>query len=266
MVEVEALKWSGAGKIAARAALAIEEPLEIRLAGRRFTITMRTPGHDHELVAGFLQAEGFIETASDIGEIRPLKTRKGAPEPNMLDVLLNVPGAQLRERLKRNFITSSSCGICGKTCIDALSRRLAPIIAELRISPAALRAMASAMAAEQEIFAATGGLHAAALFDLAGRLIVAREDIGRHNAVDKVLGHALLNGLPPLREHVLLVSGRLSFEIVQKSVAAGVPVLAGVSAPSSLAVELSSELGLTLVGFLREGGFNVYSHPERIAA
>lgn len=266
LVEVEALKWSGAGKIAARAALAIEEPLEIRLAGRRFTITMRTPGHDRELVAGFLLAEGFVEAAGDISEIRPLKTRKGVPEPNMLDVLLNVPAAQLRERLKRNFITSSSCGICGKTCIDALSRRLEPIVAELRISPAALRAMASAMAAEQEIFAATGGLHAAALFDSAGRLIVAREDIGRHNAVDKVLGHALISGITPLRGHILLVSGRLSFEIVQKSVAAGVPVLAGVSAPSSLAVELSSELGLTLIGFLREGGFNIYSHPERIAA
>jgi FdhD protein len=266
LVEVEALKWSTSGKIAARDSLAIEEPLEIRLGGRRFTVTMRTPGHDRELVAGLLQGEGFVEVASDIEEIRPLRTRKGSPEPNMLDVLLNVPSAQLRERLKRNFMTSSSCGVCGKTCIDALSRRLTPIITELRISAAALRAMVPAMAAEQEIFAATGGLHAAALFDLAGRLTVAREDIGRHNAVDKVLGHALMNGITPLREHVLLVSGRPSFEIVQKAVSAGVPVLAGVSAPSSLAVELSSELGLTLVGFLRDGGFNIYSHAERIDA
>jgi FdhD protein len=216
------------------------------------------------MVAGFPQSEGFVEVASDIDEVRPVRTRKGSPEPNMLDVLLNVPSAQLREWLRRNFMTASSCGVCGKTCIDALSRRLAPIVAELRISAAALRAMASAMATDQEIFPATGGLHAAALFDLAGRLIVAREDIGRHNAVDKVLGHALLNGITPLREHVLLVSGRLSFEIVQKAVAAGVAVLAGVSAPSSLAVELSSQLGLTLVGFLRDGGFNIYSHPERI--
>ncbi len=261
--------------------LAIEEPLEIRLGGRRFTLTMRTPGHDEELAAGFLFAEGFVNAPSEIGEIRRLKDNRGRLEPNALDVVLNVPAAHLRERLRRNFTISSSCGICGKTSIESVQRRIPPLRDRIRVNPATLLKMSERMRPAQEVFAATGGLHAAALFvpDGPGRqggatdptlvdeikLEVLREDVGRHNAVDKVIGHALLNGLTPLTTSVMMVSGRLSFEIVQKAAAAGIPVLAAVSAPSSLAVELGEEVGITLVGFLRERGFNIYTRAERIA-
>ena len=266
MIDVAALKWRSGANVAARDSLAIEEPLEIRLAGRRFTLTMRTPGHDRELAAGFLLAEGFVNAPDELDEIRPVRGAKGAPDPNAIDVILKVPSAKLRERLKRNFVISSSCGVCGKTCVEAISRRVATIIAPLRVSASVLRAMAPEMIAQQEIFAATGGLHAAALFDSSGRLRVAREDVGRHNAVDKVAGHALFNRMLPLNDSILMVSERLSFEIVQKAAAAGIPILAGISAPSSLAVELSSELGMTLIGFVRDSGFNIYSHPERVQA
>ncbi len=245
--------------------LSVEEPLEIRLAGRQFTITMRTPGNDVELVAGFLFAEGFISSAAEIGEIRPVIAADGKPEPNILDVILNVPAAVLRERLKRNFAINSSCGLCGRTTIEAISRRLAPITTTARVEASVLLGLGATMRAHQAVFSSTGGLHAAALFDFAGRLSVVREDIGRHNAVDKVVGSAL-NGTLPLSEHILMVSGRPSFELVQKAAAAGIPILAGVSAPSSLAAELSDQAGITLVGFLRNETFNVYAHVERICA
>ena len=255
-------------------ALAVEEPLEIRLAGQRFTLTMRTPGNDEELVAGFLLAEGFVESRSDLAEIRRLRDRKGEPDPNALDVILNVPAASLRERLRRNFTISSSCGVCGKTSIEAIQRRIAPIESDLTVTPAALLELAPMMRQAQEVFAATGGLHAAALFvPLRGgvsgpvnrfELAALREDVGRHNAVDKVVGWALFNGMLPLRRGLMMVSGRLSFEIVQKAAAAGIPILAAVSAPSSLAVELAEEVGITLVGFLRPGGFNLYCDTERV--
>jgi FdhD protein len=267
--------------------LAVEEPLEIRLGGRRFTLTMRTPGNDEELVAGFLLAEGFVESPADLGEIRRMRGPKGAPDPNVVDVILNVPAANLRERLKRNFTISSSCGVCGKTSIEATQRRIAPIISPLTVAASAILELVPMMRGAQEIFAATGGLHAAALFVSSGpaarsngarsngqaampvtgvELKVSREDVGRHNAVDKVIGYALTNGMLPLGAALMAVSGRLSFEIVQKAAAAGVPVLAAVSAPSSLAVELAEEVGITLVGFLRNGAFNLYCHPDRIVA
>ena len=266
--------------------LAVEEPLEIRLGGRRFTLTMRTPGNDQELVAGFLLAEGFIESRADLGEIRRVRGPKGAPDPNAIDVILNVPAASLRERLKRNFTISSSCGVCGKTSIEATQRRIAPITSRLTVAADAVLELASMMRDAQKVFAATGGLHAAAIFIPAGaparsngvrrsgpaaaliasmRLKALREDVGRHNAVDKVVGYALMNGMLPLGTAVMAVSGRLSFEIVQKAAAAGVPILTAVSAPSSLAVELAEEVGITLVGFLRNGTFNLYCHPDRIA-
>lgn len=264
----------GDGKLAASAdeALAVEEPLEIRLGGQRFTLTMRTPGNDEELVAGFLLAEGFIESRNDLGEIRRLRGSKGAPDPNALDVILKVPAASLRERLRRNFTISSSCGVCGKTSIEAIQRRIAPIESDLTVSPGALLGLAPTMRGAQAIFAATGGLHAAALFVPAGaaqsvggfKLLALREDVGRHNAVDKAVGYALFSAMLPLRRALMMVSGRLSFEIVQKAAAAGIPILAAVSAPSSLAVELAEEVGMTLVGFLREGSFNLYCRPERI--
>jgi FdhD protein len=261
----DALKWrAGAHRVAAHEALAIEEPLEIRLGGRRFTVTMRTPGHDDELVAGFLFAEGFIESAAELGEIRRVRTRTGAEEPNIVDAILAVAAGPLRERLKRNFAMTSSCGLCGKTSIDAIVRRVAPLAGGARVAGARLPAMAAHMREAQKIFAATGGLHAAAIFGTDGKLRALREDIGRHNAVDKLVGWALGRAMVPLGGAVMMVSGRASFEIVQKAAAAGCAILAAVSAPSSLAVELAEQLGMTLVGFVRDGGFNVYSRPERI--
>lgn len=266
--EVGARKWRGGAAREESDRLAVEEPLEIRLGGRRFTLTMRTPGDDEELAAGFLLAEGFIDSREELGEIRRVRDRKGAPEPNAIDVILNVPAAGLRARLKRNFAVSSSCGVCGKTSIEALERRIAPIASAVTISARQVLAMPTRMRAAQAGFAVTGGLHAAAIFALGAgepELLALREDVGRHNAVDKALGWALRAGLAPLAEHALMVSGRLSFEIVQKAAAAGMPILCAVSAPSSLAVELAEEVGVTLVGFVRDGGFNVYAHLERIA-
>ena len=263
--------------------LAVEEPLEIRLGGRRFTVTMRTPGHDEELAAGFLLAEGFINSGEELGEIRRLRDSKGHPDPNALDVILKVPATRLRERLQRNFTISSSCGVCGKTSIEALERRISPLTSNTHINQQALFRMPALMRGEQAVFSATGGLHAAALFDVSSweaadgraatppagqdwnlRLIVLREDVGRHNAVDKVTGYALLHDKIPLNNAAMMVSGRVSFEIVQKAAAAGVAILCAVSAPTSLAVELAAELGMTLVGFLREPNFNVYAGQRRI--
>jgi FdhD protein len=279
----EAFKWREGSLRAERDQLAVEEPLEIRLGGRRFTLTMRTPGHDEELAAGFLFAEGFVNSRSELGEVRRIVGPKGEPDPNAIDVILSVPAEGMRERLKRNFIVSSSCGVCGKTSIESIQRRITPIDSPLSIPPAVVVRLAPVMRAAQQLFETTGGLHAAALFrfepakrragDSNGgaeargsvELCVVREDVGRHNAVDKVIGYALMRGLVPLGQFVLMVSGRLSFEIVQKAAAAGIPILAAVSAPSSLAVELGDEVGITLVGFLRDSTFNVYTHPERIA-
>jgi FdhD protein len=263
-----AFKWRSGAMREEADRLAVEEPLEIRLGGRRFTLTMRTPGHDEELAAGFLLAEGFINARGELGEIRRLRDAKGALDPNAIDVILNVPAAGLRERLQRNFTVSSSCGVCGKTSIEALERRIAPLSSTVAIARPALLRLPALMREAQAVFAATGGLHAAALFSLeradALALVVLREDVGRHNAVDKVVGHALAHDMIPLARHVLMVSGRLSFELVQKAAAAGVPILCAVSAPSSLAVELAEELGMTLVGFLREPNFNVYAGSERV--
>jgi FdhD protein len=267
----QALKWRSGAGCAESDALAVEEPLEIRLGGRRFTLTMRTPGHDEELAAGFLLAEGFIETHAEIDEIRRVRDARGRPEPNAIDLILKVPAAGLRERLQRNFTVSSSCGVCGKTSIEALQRRITPLADGPLIDVGTLLKMPPLMREAQAGFSATGGSHAAALFAIdegnpeQPRLIVLREDIGRHNAVDKVVGYALRAGLVPLRRCVLMVSGRLSFEIVQKAATAAIPIVCAVSAPSSLAVELAEETGMTLVGFLRESGFNVYTRPERLS-
>ena len=262
--EHRALRWHGGATSERTEALAVEEPLEIRLAGRRFTLTMRTPGHDEELAAGFLFAEGFINDATELGEIRRVRGRKGAVEPNAIDIILNVPADGLRARLKRNFVMSSSCGVCGKTSIDSIRRRVSPPADSARVATAILLALSQKLREGQRVFAATGGLHGAAIFSLDGTMIAIREDVGRHNAVDKVIGFALTNAMVPQAQHIMMVSGRLSFEIVQKAAAAGVPILAAVSAPSSLAVELAEEIGTTLVGFLRDGSFNIYTRPDRI--
>ena len=269
-----AVKWRAGTVCRESDQLAVEEPLEIRLGGRRFTLTMRTPGHDEELAAGFLLAEGFINSPAELGEIRRVRGAHGEPEPNAIDVILNVPATNLRERLQRNFVVSSSCGVCGKTSIEALERRITPLKDGVRVAAQMLFQLPVTMRESQRVFSATGGLHAAALFAAAGGnngeaaslpLIVLREDVGRHNAVDKTIGYALTREMVPLDQAVLMVSGRLSFEIVQKAAAAGIPILCAVSAPSSLAVELAEEVGMTLVGFLREANFNIYTHAQRIA-
>ncbi|HXN86479.1 MAG TPA: formate dehydrogenase accessory sulfurtransferase FdhD, partial [Candidatus Binataceae bacterium] len=210
-------KWRGGRLSQIEDALAAEEPLEIRLGGRPFTITMRTPGNDEELAAGFLLAEGFIANASELGEIRRVRDNKGAPEPNAIDIILNVDAERLRARLKRNFTMSSSCGICGKTSIESITRRVVRMRSRSKIAASTLLGLASTLRESQKVFAATGGLHACGLFDLEGNLIASREDIGRHNAVDKIVGWAIANARTPLSRYLLMVSGRLSFEIVQKA-------------------------------------------------
>ena len=244
--------------------LVAEEPLEIRLNGMPLTVTMRTPGHDVELAAGFLLTEGLVEQAE---QIKSLRAQAGAnPEAgNVVQVQLTGTGFD-PERMRRNFFAASSCGICGKASIESIRvRGIQPPNPDFRFYPDLLCALPDKLRSAQAIFGRTGGLHAAALFDSEGELIVTREDIGRHNAVDKVIGWALLEKRLPLSQCVLLVSGRGGFEIVQKALVAGIPVLASVSAPSGLAVRLARELGLTLVGFLRGQRFLIYSREDRLA-
>jgi FdhD protein len=259
--------------------LATEEPLEIRIVraddarGRRVlsdrahrvSVTMRTPGADFELAAGFLFAEGLIGAGADIGTI----SYCGDAEQryNVVNVVL-APGVAFDPaQLARNFFATSSCGVCGKASIEAVTGPACPrIVSDVSITPETLLSLPGKLRPSQAVFERTGGLHAAALFDADGGLLRVREDVGRHNAMDKLVGGALLAGEVPLADRVVLVSGRLSFELVQKAARAGVAVLAAVSAPSSLAVELAEQAGMTLVGFLREARFNVYAGAERIAA
>ena len=242
--------------------LAAEEPLEIRIGGRPLTVTMQTPGHDRELAAGFLWTEGLVDARDQIVEIRQAGAGAGAKN-NVVDVEVR-DGAFEHESLQRNFFAASSCGICGKASIEAVRvRGLRAPNAAFRIDAEMLCGLPEQLRAGQQVFGRTGGLHAAGLFNAAGELLAVREDIGRHNAVDKIVGWALLEGLLPLRTHVLMVSGRGGFEIMQKALAAGIPVVASVSAPSSLAVKLARELNLTLVGFLRGRRFVVYAGQSR---
>ncbi|MCB1207338.1 MAG: formate dehydrogenase accessory sulfurtransferase FdhD [Verrucomicrobiae bacterium] len=236
--------------------VASEEPLAIRVNGASVAVTMRTPGHDEELAAGFLFTESVIRSASEIAEIARCPDVDPGGEGNTLDVRLL--GETDLSRLTRHVFTSSSCGICGKATIDSVFCSFPPVPAHFQPDPALLLSLPAKLRSAQETFDRTGGLHASALFDREGRLLLLREDVGRHNALDKVIGHSLLHGIA-LDETVLLVSGRISFELMQKALAARIPIVAGISAPSSLAVKLAKESGQTLVGFLREKGFNVYS-------
>jgi len=248
--------------------LAVEEPLEIRVNGSPITVTMRTPGSDFELAQGFLLTEGVIARRDDVAAIRYCSGAgpDGVNTYNVLDITLEstvpAPGIDVT----RNFYTTSSCGVCGKASLDAvrLSSRYPVGDHVVYVGADTLTAMPETLRSAQKVFAATGGLHGAALFDADGAMLAAREDIGRHNAVDKVIGWALENDRIPLDTAVLLVSGRASFELTQKAVMAGAPMLAAVSAPSSLAVDLACESGLTLVAFLRGDSMNVYSRPDRI--
>jgi FdhD protein len=231
--------------------VAVEEPLEIRVDGKPLAVTMRTPGHDEELAAGFLFGEGLVSTAPEVSLTEDLAA-------NTVDVrgpLIRDPGA-------RSFYTTSSCGVCGKGALEEVAVISRPLPAGPHVGRALLASLPDRL--RQPGFERTGGLHATGLFDVAGTLLLAREDVGRHNAMDKVIGCALFAGLAPLHEHLLCVSGRLSFELVQKAAVAGCPVLVGVGAPTSLAVDAARERGMTLGGFARAGRINVYAGASRV--
>lgn len=244
--------------------LAVEEPLEIRVEGKGVAVVMRTPGADDDLVSGFLLTEGVVREPADIFEITHCRsTDDRSREGNVVDVLLRKPGAVNFEALTRHVFSATSCGLCGKASIEAVHQSFKPLRAGFRIDARVLHFLPAALAGSQAAFHETGGLHAAALFDAEGKLLAAREDVGRHNAVDKVLGHALRSGGLPLDRHILFVSGRTSFEIVQKALAARVPVVAGISAPSSLAVQFARANKQGLAGFVRDDRFNIYAGENR---
>ncbi|GAA4416441.1 formate dehydrogenase accessory sulfurtransferase FdhD [Actinokineospora soli] len=263
------LRVDAGGRTRVPDALAAEEPLELRVGGRPLAVTMRTPGADVELAHGFLLTEGVIADRADVALARYCDgvDESGRNTYNVLDVALAPGVAAPSVGVERNFYTTSSCGVCGKAALDAvkLRTRYSPAADGVAVPASVLTRLPDALRAAQKVFDATGGLHAAGLFTATGEALVVREDVGRHNAVDKVLGWALLRDLVPLAGTVLVVSGRASFELAQKAAMAGVPVLAAVSAPSSLAVELAEEQGITLVGFLRGSSMNVYTRPERVA-
>ncbi|MDP1560738.1 MAG: formate dehydrogenase accessory sulfurtransferase FdhD [Pirellulaceae bacterium] len=253
--------------------VAIEEPLEIRLQygpthqriSRSLSITMRTPGDDYELAVGFLLSEGIINRASDVLNFED-SILLAEPTANIVRVAVSPDVSVDIEKLQRHFYTTSSCGLCGKTSLEALERQgLSPVpCADWRLSPAWIAGLPAALRMGQRTFAATGGLHASGLFVANGPLVFLREDVGRHNALDKVLGRLLLEDRLPLQGHVLLVSGRTSLELMQKAVVAGIPVLAAIGAPSSLAINCAERFGVTLLGFVSENRFNCYANPQRI--
>jgi FdhD protein len=249
--------------------LATEEPLEIRLVNpqRTVAITMRTPGADFELAAGFLYSEGVINHRSDIKTIRYCVDRDvdGEQRQNIVSVALRDTLSPDLPPLERHFFTTSACGVCGKASLEALRLRGCSVIAnDLSVSANIIWRLPEQLQAAQRVFSSTGGLHAAALFDHQGNLLAVQEDVGRHNALDKLIGSALLTEVLPLSDRIILVSGRSSYEILQKCLAAGVSIICAVSAPSSLAVALAEEFGITLIGFLRGDRFNIYTHRQRI--
>jgi FdhD protein len=243
-------------------AVATEEPLEIRVDTRSVSVTLRTPGHDDELAVGFLVSEGLLQSPSDLQAVRPYPRNESG---NVVDVFLGEGVHCDFASLTRHVFASSSCGLCGTASIDALRRRFPSATDDFQITPDTLLSLPEQLRSAQAAFSVSGGLHAAALFSPEGRLWVLREDVGRHNAVDKVIGRRFLDGAFPIGPSVLMVSGRVSFEIVQKALAAGIACVAAVSAPSSLAVEFANQSGQTLVGFLRDGRFNIYAGAQRVA-
>jgi FdhD protein len=265
LVEVTRVRGGASAADVDRAAT--EEPLEIRLNGRPFVVTMRTPGADRELAAGFLLAERVIVDADDLGTIEHCADAAEEGRGNIVNVTLAGGAADRLERVlaaRRLVTTTSSCGLCGRLTIESLQAEAPPIQSALRVTADRIASMPACLQASQEVFACTGGLHAAALFDADARLHDVAEDVGRHNAVDKVVGRMLLREALPIDNRVLFVSGRTSFEIVQKAFLAGIPVVASVSAPSTLAIDLARETHVTLVGFVRGDAFNIYSHAARV--
>jgi FdhD protein len=247
--------------------LAAEEPLEIRIGGAPLTVMMRTPGHERELAFGFLFGEGIIRKAADVARMRTLPNGEHPDLENVIDVDLAPTAPGVDRRWQRNFLAASSCGLCGVSSIEAIHESAPPLPDEgLVIDRDIIYGLDARLRSEQAIFARTGGLHAAGLFTATGELLAVREDIGRHNAVDKIVGHAVERELLPLDHHILMVSGRTSFEIVQKALQARIPVLVAVSAPSSLARDLAQASNQTLIGFLRGRSLNVYSGRQRIQA
>jgi len=240
----------------------VEEPLDLRLGGETLAIIMRTPGHDVELAAGFCLTEGVVRTIGDLGTIRVCDAEPDG-EANVVEVTL-APGAPFdRDRLRRNLMASAACGLCGKASIEALATQAKPVESALTVRREVLESLPERLLAAQATFGRTGALHASGLFDATGALLVCREDVGRHNAVDKVIGRTLLDGAP-LRDAILLVSGRTSFEILQKAAVAGIPVVCAISGPTTLAIETARAFGITLVNFLRGRAMNVASRPDRI--
>jgi len=260
---VSVLKIDGNRSQAADDDVVIEEPLEVRVNGDSVSVTMRTPGDDFDLAVGLLWTEGIIRSSAEIGTIAYFPDEEQPELKNIVNVVL-VDNTRKIESSRR-FWSNSSCGLCGKATLDAIRQSCQPISSSIQVSSELLQSIPSRLRQAQSNFERTGGIHAVALFDVEGMLLVLREDIGRHNAVDKVLGAALMRGLP-LPETVMMVSGRLGFEIAQKAVVAGIPVVASISAASSLAIELATSFGMTAIGFLRGRTMNVYSHPERIRA
>lgn len=242
--------------------VAVEEPLEIRIQNEPFVTLMRTPGHDRELVTGFLFTEGLIASAEEIIELAPCPNSPSGLRRTILNVTLASPLKDDPATLRRHVVASSSCGICSKPSLDG-QRPPVPISSRLQVDAGILHALPDRLLSAQKTFAQTGGLHASAWFDPKGKLLLLREDVGRHNALDKLIGHRLLHGLTDT-EGILQVSGRVALEIVQKALAAQFPLIAAISAPTSLAVEFAEANQQTLIGFLREGRMNIYTHPQRV--
>lgn len=269
-MSVNIIHWQEQARQQREEALTVEEPLEVRLAHRSLAVIMRTPGHDRELAMGFLFSEGVISSAADVLRVEEEMDADGLPLPNVVNVTLRdpsnpEPASPQTTAFERHFAVSASCGLCGKNSISDLLISVPTLDADTaRVKADVLYALPARLREAQSVFAHTGGLHAAALFNLDGDMLLLREDVGRHNAVDKLSGYGLLQGSFPYSRHILLVSGRTSFEIIQKALLARIPCVAAISAPSSMAVELAERGGLTLIGFLRGPTMNVYTHPERI--
>jgi FdhD protein len=263
----EIAAWRRGSRSAVRDYVAVEEPLEVRVNGASFAVIMRTPGADRDLAAGFLLAEDVIRSAGEIGAIEYCEDTTPEGRGNTLNVTVTGAASErvnLRLDARRQVTMTSACGLCGRLTIESLRSRVSAVGGRWQVAAEVISSLPERLRPSQLLFASTGGIHAAGLFDRSGQLLLAAEDVGRHNAVDKIIGRTLLEGRHPLDESILLVSGRTSFELVQKALVAGIPLIAAVSAPSSLAISLASDAGITLCGFVRGEQFNIYTHPSRL--